>query len=79
MYVGTDDNFKIFYIFFVWLQESCKGVVDKYIEYDPVIVMIDLVLMSKEAQRHVIYNTEFKVINKISNNYSKLYRSMNEC
>ena len=23
--------------------------------------MIDLVLMSKEAQRHVIYNTEFKV------------------
>ncbi|XP_045459818.1 protein ARV1 [Melitaea cinxia] len=40
--------------------ESCKGVVDKYIEYDPVIVMIDLVLMSKEAQRHIIYNTEFK-------------------
>ncbi|XP_050362504.1 protein ARV1 [Nymphalis io] len=39
---------------------SCKGVVDKYIEYDPVIVMIDLVLMSKEAQRHIIYNTEFK-------------------
>ncbi|XP_075972509.1 ACAT-related protein required for viability 1 [Anticarsia gemmatalis] len=40
--------------------ESCKGIVDKYIEYDPVIVMIDLVLMSKEAQRHVLYNTEFK-------------------
>ncbi|XP_047545858.1 protein ARV1 isoform X2 [Vanessa atalanta] len=40
--------------------ESCKGVIDKYIEYDPVIVMIDLVLMSKEAQRHIIYNTEFK-------------------
>ncbi|XP_026745115.1 protein ARV1 [Trichoplusia ni] len=40
--------------------ENCKGVVDKYIEYDPVIVMIDLVLMSKEAQRHVLYNTEFK-------------------
>lgn len=39
--------------------------VDKYIEYDPVIVMIDLVLMSKEAQRHIIYNTEFKVINNI--------------
>ncbi|XP_064073877.1 protein ARV1 [Vanessa tameamea] len=40
--------------------DSCKGVIDKYIEYDPVIVMIDLVLMSKEAQRHIIYNTEFK-------------------
>lgn len=42
-------------------QDNCKGTVDKYIEYDPVIVMIDLILMSKEAQRHVIYNTDFKV------------------
>ncbi|VVC91103.1 unnamed protein product [Leptidea sinapis] len=40
--------------------EICNGIVDKYIEYDPVIVMIDLVLMSKEAQRHVIFNTDFK-------------------
>ncbi|XP_028173732.1 protein ARV1 isoform X1 [Ostrinia furnacalis] len=40
--------------------EICKGIVDKYIEYDPVIVMIDIVLMSREAQRHVLYNTEFK-------------------
>ncbi|XP_059061166.1 protein ARV1 [Achroia grisella] len=40
--------------------DKCKGIVDKYIEYDPVIVMIDLVLMSKEAQRHVLYNTEFE-------------------
>ncbi|KAL0883545.1 hypothetical protein ABMA27_015699 [Loxostege sticticalis] len=40
--------------------EECKGIVDKYIEYDPVIVMIDIVLMSREAQRHVLYNTEFK-------------------
>ncbi|CAH0717516.1 unnamed protein product, partial [Brenthis ino] len=45
--------------------ESCKGIVDKYIEYDPVIVMIDLVLMSREAQRHVIYNTEFKLYWKL--------------
>ncbi|KAM3958229.1 ACAT-related protein required for viability 1 [Aphomia sociella] len=40
--------------------DKCKCIVDKYIEYDPVIVMIDLVLMSKEAQRHVLYNTEFE-------------------
>ncbi|KAL4704698.1 hypothetical protein ACJJTC_011482 [Scirpophaga incertulas] len=39
---------------------KCKGVVDKYIEYDPVIVIIDLVLLTKEAQRHILYNTEFK-------------------
>ncbi|KAJ0179092.1 hypothetical protein K1T71_004804 [Dendrolimus kikuchii] len=45
--------------------DECKGVVDKYIEYDPVIVMIDLVLMSREAQRHVLYNTEFKAYWKL--------------
>ncbi|XP_049865067.1 protein ARV1 [Pectinophora gossypiella] len=39
---------------------KCKCIVDKYIEYDNVIVMIDAVLISKEAQRHIIYNTEFK-------------------
>ncbi|XP_053599555.1 protein ARV1 isoform X2 [Plodia interpunctella] len=41
-------------------HDKCKGIVDKYIEYDPVIVMIDIVLISKEAQWHVLYNTEFK-------------------
>ncbi|XP_072941468.1 uncharacterized protein Arv1 [Epargyreus clarus] len=45
--------------------ENCKGIVDKYLEYDPVIVMIDLVLMSKEAQRHIIYNTDFKLYWKL--------------
>ncbi|CAG5041102.1 unnamed protein product [Parnassius apollo] len=44
---------------------ACKGIVDKYIEYDPVIVMIDLVLMSKEAQRHILYNTDFKTFWKL--------------
>lgn len=34
---------------------------DKYIEYDAVIIIIDLVLLSKEAYRHILYNTEFKV------------------
>ncbi|PZC80071.1 hypothetical protein B5X24_HaOG215412 [Helicoverpa armigera] len=46
--------------------EKCKGIVDKYIEYDPVIVMIDLVLMSREAQRHILYNTEFKSFWKLA-------------
>ncbi|XP_045488165.1 protein ARV1 isoform X2 [Pieris rapae] len=45
--------------------EHCKGIVDKYIEYDPVIVMIDLVLISKEAQRHIIFNTDFKAYWKL--------------
>jgi hypothetical protein len=36
-------------------------VADKYIEYDPVIVMIDLVLLNEQAYRHVLYNSSFHV------------------
>lgn len=43
------------------LQKECKGTVDKYVEYDTVIIMIDLILISRGAQRHVIYNTQFEV------------------
>ncbi|XP_077286528.1 ACAT-related protein required for viability 1 [Arctopsyche grandis] len=38
----------------------CGSVADKYIEYDPFIIIIDLVLLSTDAYRHVLYNTEFK-------------------
>jgi hypothetical protein len=43
------------------LQSECHHVADKYIEYDPVIVMIDLVLLNEQAYRHVLYNSPFKV------------------
>ncbi|KAK0182929.1 hypothetical protein PV327_001014 [Microctonus hyperodae] len=33
---------------------------DKYIEYDPVIVLVDLVLLEKSAYRHLLYNSAFK-------------------
>lgn len=33
---------------------------DKYIEYDPVIVFVDLVLIEKPAYRHLLYNSDFK-------------------
>lgn len=33
---------------------------DKYIEYDPVIVLLDLVLLEKSAYRHLLYNSRFK-------------------
>jgi hypothetical protein len=36
-------------------------VADKYIEYDPVIVMIDLVLLNEQAYRHILYNSSFHV------------------
>jgi hypothetical protein len=36
-------------------------VADKYIEYDPVIIMIDLVLLNEQAYRHILYNSSFHV------------------
>lgn len=36
---------------------KCHKIADKYIEYDPVIVMIDLVLLNEQAYRHVLYNS----------------------
>ncbi|XP_046390774.1 protein ARV1 isoform X3 [Ischnura elegans] len=39
---------------------NCQKMADKYIEYDPVIVIIDLALLNRQAYRHVIFNTSFK-------------------
>ncbi|XP_017777830.1 PREDICTED: protein ARV1 [Nicrophorus vespilloides] len=41
--------------------DSCNKIADKYIEYDPVIIIIDLVLLNREAYRHVLYNTGFSI------------------
>ncbi|XP_049952523.1 protein ARV1 isoform X1 [Schistocerca serialis cubense] len=40
--------------------QNCKNIADKYIEYDPVIVMIDLVLLNEQAYRHILWNTGFE-------------------
>ncbi|XP_067005078.1 protein ARV1 [Anabrus simplex] len=39
--------------------DNCLQVADKYIEYDLVIIMIDLVLLNKKAFRHILYNCPF--------------------
>ncbi len=46
---------------FFSLQSSCKKPVDKYIEYDPVIVLIDATLCKTQAFRHILFNTEINV------------------
>lgn len=38
----------------------CGQVADKYIEYDPVLVLLDLVLLNRQAIRHILYNTAFR-------------------
>ncbi|XP_012229906.1 protein ARV1 [Linepithema humile] len=40
--------------------EKCGSSADKYIEYDPVIVFVDLILIEKSAYRHLLYNSNFK-------------------
>ncbi|GLG97732.1 Uncharacterized protein GBIM_04429 [Gryllus bimaculatus] len=40
--------------------EACQKVADKYIEYDKVIIMIDMVLLNKQAYRHILFNSSFE-------------------
>ncbi|XP_063991584.1 protein ARV1 [Diachasmimorpha longicaudata] len=39
---------------------NCGSLADKYIEYDPAIVLVDLVLLEKPAYRHLLYNSKFE-------------------
>ena len=42
-------------------QTHCKQVVDKYIEYDLVVVSLDAVLLKRQAFRHIIINSGIQV------------------
>ena len=50
----------IFLTYNTFFQNFCGNLADKYIEYDPVIVLLDLVLLQKPAYRHLLYNSSFK-------------------
>uniref|UniRef100_A0A1B0DGL7 Protein ARV n=1 Tax=Phlebotomus papatasi TaxID=29031 RepID=A0A1B0DGL7_PHLPP len=39
---------------------NCNEVADKYIEYEPVVILIDVVLLTKSAYRHILFNGQFK-------------------
>ncbi|KAF6735891.1 Protein ARV1 [Oryzias melastigma] len=49
----------------ITICDSCQKPVDKYIEYDPVIILIDAILCKAQAFRHILFNTSL-------NNYWKL-------
>lgn len=42
---------------FCIVQDSCGRVLDKYCEYDLIVVFIDLVLLKSSAYRHMLLNT----------------------
>ncbi|XP_006817431.1 protein ARV1-like [Saccoglossus kowalevskii] len=39
----------------------CDKIVDKYIEFDPVIILLDAVLHKQQAYRHILYNSLINV------------------
>ncbi|XP_014342342.1 protein ARV1 isoform X2 [Latimeria chalumnae] len=43
------------------LKKSCQKPVDKYIEYDPVIILINAILCKTQAYRHIIFNTNINI------------------
>ncbi|XP_029903674.1 protein ARV1 [Myripristis murdjan] len=41
--------------------EFCQKPVDRYIEYDPVIILIDVILCKTQAFRHILFNTSLNI------------------
>ncbi|XP_055384294.1 protein ARV1 [Condylostylus longicornis] len=41
--------------------DKCHEIVDKYIEFHHLIALVDVILLSNKAYRHIIYNAEFKM------------------
>ncbi|XP_058825056.1 protein ARV1 [Topomyia yanbarensis] len=44
---------------------TCNKPADKYIEFEVLIILIDLILLSKPAYRHILYNSDCKNLWKI--------------
>ncbi|KAF4092083.1 hypothetical protein AMELA_G00016850 [Ameiurus melas] len=45
----------------ITICRSCAKPVDKYIEYDPVIILIDAILCKIQAFRHILFNTRINI------------------
>ncbi|XP_005803487.1 protein ARV1 [Xiphophorus maculatus] len=45
----------------ITICDSCQKPVDKYIEYDPVIIFIDAILCKAQAFRHILFNTSLNI------------------
>ncbi|XP_031197664.1 protein ARV1 isoform X3 [Mastomys coucha] len=46
-------------------EKSCQKPVDKYIEYDPVIILINAILCKTQAYRHILFNTKINIHGKL--------------
>ncbi|XP_067149521.1 protein ARV1 isoform X1 [Apteryx mantelli] len=46
-------------------RKSCQKPVDKYIEYDPVIILINAILCKAQAYRHILFNAKINIQGKL--------------
>ncbi|KAG8583539.1 hypothetical protein GDO81_008460 [Engystomops pustulosus] len=49
----------------ITICKSCQKPVDKYIEYDPVIILINAMLCKVQAYRHILFNTAINIHGKL--------------
>ncbi|CAI9575436.1 unnamed protein product [Staurois parvus] len=49
----------------ITICKSCQKPVDKYIEYDPVIILINAMLCKAQAYRHILFNAKINIHGKL--------------
>ncbi|XP_056676802.1 protein ARV1-like [Monodelphis domestica] len=49
----------------ITICRSCQKPVDKYIQYDSVIILINAILCKAQAYRHILYNTKINIHGKL--------------
>lgn len=59
-YGGGDKNIHL------CICEHCNQICDKYVEYEPFLLFLDLMLFKHQVYRHVLYNrsTPFSLVRK---------------
>lgn len=54
---------------------ECNKIADKYIEYDSVILFLDILLLKRQAYKHLAYNlTEMEMISSIHSNINSNFK-----
>ncbi|XP_073838433.1 ACAT-related protein required for viability 1 [Musca autumnalis] len=46
--------------------DQCQTTADKYVEFEPVIIIVDFMLLSHSSYRHALHNRDFKLFWKLS-------------
>ncbi|XP_062601364.1 protein ARV1-like [Saccostrea cucullata] len=57
--IGSSDLYKDYRNGIIKMMHcvQCSEIIDKYIEYDPVVISLDVLLLNRKALRHVLFNS----------------------